>query len=323
MDIRYAPYFSLDETAAQIATLEEHIGVTQTPFLENETVADLQHAMQSRVAYAASELMTGMRMHGERQEYLEAYQVYRRLLGAVALDAARRTYKETGNVDTVKREVNSYLRTSKHEMVALDYERRLEKSPLERAKQKVAQSDRARFVVPFGLSTGIGTAGLLATAAFVKTAETPALSSIDLSPSQRGIATLAAVAIGLATRSALRSGSGRVGAIVRNQANISILTYMLDKLDGEEGVEAGEEVEHLIGRYAMRHLEAHSDKLGRSILDYDVKSEEDIAPMVQRALDVSEAATHKSYGVDPKNEWPGPWYLRMPSRVLRVNLASS
>src|SRR5690606_34838225 len=128
------------------------IGVGKVPFAQHETVIDLQHGMRNRVAYSASELMTGARLHRERLKYLDTYKGYRRLLGAVALDAAYREYDEHSDMDKVKKSVKRIIKVSDLEMVALDYKKRLSRSPLERTKQKIAQSDKARTMVPFTLS---------------------------------------------------------------------------------------------------------------------------------------------------------------------------
>jgi hypothetical protein len=322
MDVRYDLRFSLEEVAAQVDVVEEFVGEGDVPLSSIKAVDSLQSALGFRVAFAASRLMTGMRWHDERHEYLDAYAVYRRLLGAIALDAANRTYDKSGDYLEVIQGVDAFIRGSKNKIVEDDFRLRLQGSPVERFKQSVAQDPKARFAIPFALTTGAGAAGVFATTAFLHSDEAASWASINITPTQSGIVAAATVAGGLIARSAVRSGSKRVGTVLGNQANMSFLTYMLDELDGEENENASRELEYLIGRYAVRHLQAHSERLSRALLDCSVKTKDDIPLMVKKALDASEAATHRSYGVDPDNEWPGPWYLRIPSKALRINLAN-
>lgn len=324
MDIHYDFRYSLEETGAEIAKLEQYVGVADEPLVENETVQELQNAMQHRVAYAASELMTGMRWHSEREQYLQAYEVYGRLLGAVALDGAYRAYDETGDIDKTKRSVKGYLKTSKLEMVALDYQKRLQRSPVERAKQDVAQNGLVRAVVPHALTAAGSLVGFAAAASFLRSNEGESLSNIDFTFTQQGMATAAMVASGLVVRSAVRGASRQAGTLLGNQFNANLLPYLLDTFDDKtaEG-ESSDDLKYLMGRYALRHLKAQLHETSDRILDYVVEDRDDIAPMVADALEVVSRGTHRSYGVNPDKEWPGPWYVSAPSRVLRVNVTTS
>ena len=322
MELRYDPRFTLEDISNQIDLIEDTARESDSLLIENETVAEVQGVLTRGVAYRASKLMTGARLHNERADYLREYEQYARLLGILALNVSYVTYDAVGDAHKMMKATGDYLNASKQAMVVEDYKQRLQGSFLERGKQGLAQRDRTRFVLPIALSSGAGGAGALVTAALLKSSEAATFQPIEFSPTLGGLATAATAASFLAVRSAVRSGSRQVGSMIGSQINASLLPY-LERLEADENGEVSKDLEKLIGRYAVKHLEVHTDKLGKYFHDYELNQREDIDPMVKGALAVSAAETHKSYGIDPNNEWPGPWYLRIPSKILRTNLATS
>lgn len=324
MDIRYDHRFSLEETAAEIAKLEQYVGIGDRPLVEDETVGELQHAIQNRLAFASSELMTGVRRHREWKEYVRISSVSRQLMGHVALDLAYREFDASGDAHKTMQATGGYLNAFKLEMVQQDFRMRLRNSPLEEMKQRLAQRDKAQFALSTALSASAGGVGFLAAKAFLHSNEAQ-ISSIDFSPSLGGVMTVAAAIGALSVRSAVRSGSRQMGSILGSQINASIMPYLekFDEDDGTKKEELSKDLESMIGRYALRHLEMYSDKLGKYFHTYDFSGRDDVADMVAGALDVAEKQLHRSYGVNPKKEWPDEWYLNLPSRILRINLATS
>jgi hypothetical protein len=309
MTIRSSTRFSPEGVAAQVSLLEESAGSFEVPLAADETVTELQDAAEYYMADAASELMTGIRWQRKRREYLKRYGVYRRLLGAVALDIAGRTYDEEGDIGNVKHDVFGYLRDSNLQMVALDYELRLMKSYVERHKQWLAYHYKTRLVLPVALSAA-------STAALFKAGEASS-SFIDM-PSQSGTIGLATVAGGLAIRSALRSGPRQAGVALKRPFNATIRPYILEapaESSDNDQLPAPSPSE----RYAARHLIQPLGAAAIYLVDCEAENKDDFAPMIEGLLDVTEASMHESYGIDPE-EGRGPFYRRWPSRMFRVDM---
>lgn len=293
---------SLEGISAQIALLERSVGSAEVPFIDDAEVGALQVATQEHVADAASNLMTGIRWRREKRDYLTTYEVYRRLLGVVALDIADRTYNSSGDTGAVKMDVFDYLKASKRSMVALDYEKRLEKSQLERSKQWLAHHRKTRAVLPFALSAGTTTALFRASDAYS--------SVIDLTPTQGGWLGAMTLVGSLAIRSMLRSGPTKAAAALKTQFNTSLETYTLRGADAKRD-DRLRVLDDLPERYAEQHLTLPFGAAAMYLVDYELKNEAGLRPMVDGMLDITEASMHQSYGINPDKVWREPWYRRL------------
>lgn len=304
---------SFEDITAQVSLLKESVGVSEVPLVNDENVIELQNTTQYHVACAASELMTGVRWRRERQAYLKTYDVYRQLLGAVALDIAGRSYDQAGDIGKVKQDVFGYLQDSKQRMVTLDYRRRLEESAFERQKQWLAQHPKERFVLPIALSA-------ITTGALYKAGEASS-SFVELTPSQGGLLGMMTVMGALAIRSALRNGPRQAGAVLKNQFNASLRTYMLEGPSTQDDEEVSTALDDLPEQYAARHLTLPFGAAAIYLVNCEVSGRQGFEPMIEGLLDITEESLHESYGIDVK-AGEGPWYKRLPSRLLRVDLAS-
>jgi hypothetical protein len=292
---------SLEGISTQITLLEQSVGRADIPLIEDEEVGKLQATTREHVADAASNLMTGLRHRSEQRDYLTTYEVYERLLGAVALDAANRVYDETGDSGEVKREVFDYLKDSKRSMVALDYEKRLEKSHLERSKQWLAHHRKTRAVLPFAISVGTTSALFRASDAYS--------SVLDLTPTQGGLLGAMTLIGAAAIRSALRTGPTKAAAALKTQFNTSLETYTLKGAASRSNEPLA--LDDLPEQYAEQHLTLPFGAAAMYLVDYELKDEAGLRPMVDGLLNITEASMQESYGIKPEKVWQDPWYKRL------------
>lgn len=138
------------DLTAELQLLQQSIG-GETPLSEDADVILLQNEMQHQVSDAAAELMTGFHKRSEQIRYMETYDSYRQLLGIVATDIANRVYETDDDTGGVKQAIFGYLQQSKRQMVALDYQKRLDKSRIERSKQWLAHHRKTRFIGAFAV----------------------------------------------------------------------------------------------------------------------------------------------------------------------------
>lgn len=296
---RQATLLALSE---QVDLLEQGVGDDQAPLVEDERVLHLQETLQEHVADAASDLMTGIRWRKEQRNYVQTYDVYRRLLGSVALDVAERAFAEESDSGDAKQAVFGYLQGSKRRMVALDYEKRLEKSQFERSKQWLAHHRKTRAVLPFALSVGTTTALFRASDAYS--------SIVEMTPTQGGIIGAMTVAGSIAIRSLMRTGPTKAGAALKGQFNASLKTYIVDGPE-KRLQRSAPSIDELPARYAERHLTLPFGAAAMYLVNCPVKQREDLEPMIDGVLDITEASMHESYGIQPDKLWQEPWYRRL------------
>lgn len=299
-----------DDISEYIGWLESTTGGSNIPFVEDETVMQLQECLEERVADAASDMKTGAHRQHEEEYYREMHEVYCRLLGAVALDMAERVYDTSeGDADEVKQAVLGYLLLSKMRMVALDYKYRLKKSRIERSKQWVAHHRKTGFALSMGASA-------LTTSVLFRASENYS-SLIDMTPRQGGMWGVMTVLGAMAIRSAFRTGPTRVGSAVSGRFNATLESYRLNKSvkeyqnSGEDLLVAlAEESDSLPVQYASRHLESLAGRAGLHSQFYDIEGKESLKPMVDHVLRVTESSMNESYNVKPLGT---PWYRRVLS----------
>lgn len=300
--------FSLRNIANQIDTIEQFAD-DNTPLIQNEDVTRLQDKMQHHVSDTAAELMTGLHKRSEQLEYMRAYESYRHLQGIVAADLAEKMYQEHGDTGSAKQAVFGYLQQSKRQMVTLDYQKRLEKSRLERSKQWLAHHRKTRFVGTAAVS-GATSSGLFMAGDHM----TPMLEFTRTQST--GVVGIGALILMLTMRSALRSGPTKAGEALSKQFNSTIKTYHVDrkKIRREEGAQA---LENLPVRYAEKHLAIPFGAAAMYLTNYDLSDiNADNAPqrlqsMVDGALDITEESMLDSYGINPAKLAKKPWYKRL------------
>lgn len=265
---------------------------------ESGDLAELQADAQYAVANAASDLMTGFRWKSEQDRFLEAYNVYKRLLGTVALQIADTTYMKTHDTGDAKRSVVEYLQESKLQMVTLDYEMRLRKSRFERVKQWLAHHSKTQILGSLAVSAATTSALFYGADHF--------LNDFSVSPKKAaGITGVAFVGFSTLVRSVTRTAPTKVGAALGKQLNASGKSYQLGaaRRDGEDVVE------DFPVRYARKHLTQPMGKVGLYMALHKTLDTDDDEPafsdMVGGALDISEQSLIDSYEIRPKK------FLRM------------
>jgi hypothetical protein len=280
----------IDARLGQIGQLDDELFL-----IEQEDVMKLQHELQHHVADVASDLMTGLHKRSEQREYLQAYGAYKHLLGIVAIDLADKTYAIDGDTGSVKRAVFDYLQESKRQMVAQDYQKRLEKSRLERSKQWLAHHRKTRFVGAFALS------GMTSSALF--TAGDELTPMIEFSRSQStGIVGITMLASMIAIRSIMRSGPTKAGAALSKQFNSTLKTYEIGSAG--RSLELKKVLEDLPGKYAEKHLAIPFGQAAMYLTNFDMSATRNsetvnqFQQMIDGALEITEQSMYESYGID-------------------------
>lgn len=298
------PGYPARDVTAELDMLQQSIG-GEVPLSENGDVILLQDELQNHVSDAAAELMTGLHKRSEQLRYMETYESYRRLLGIVATDVANRVYETDTDTGSVKQAVFGYLQQSKRQMVALDYEKRLDKSRIERTKQWLAHHRKTRFVGAFAMS-GATSSGLF----LVGDELTPML---EFSRTQStGIVGVTTLGLMLVARSALRSGPSKAGAALSKQFNSSLETYQIDDLPKRRKRSTEETVENLPARYAEKHLTIPFGAAAMYLTSYDAsQTPGQFDEMIDGTLDITERSMTDSYGIKPAKLAKPPLYRRI------------
>ena len=300
--------FPAQDTAADVESLRQFMG-GDTPLSESPDVILLQDEIQHQVSDAAAELMTGLHKRSEQIRYMDTYMSYRQLLGIVAVDTANRVYETEGDTGSVKQAVFGYLQQSKRQMVALDYQKRLEKSRIERSKQWLAHHRRTRFVGAFAVS-GATSSGLF----MVGDELTPML---EFSTTQStGIVGIATLGLMLAARSAIRSGPTKAGAALSKQFNSTLTTYEIDDLPKRRRRSVEEAIENLPARYAEKHLTIPFGAAAIYLTSYGAtQAPGQFDEMVDGTLDITERSMLDSYGIKPAKLAKPPLHRRLLRRA--------
>lgn len=291
------------DIAGELDALEQSIG-GELPLSENPDVILLQNELQHNVSDAAAELMTGLHLRSEQLRYMERYETYRRLLGIVALDTANRVHDADGDTGSVKQAVFGYLQQSKRQMVAMDYEKRLDKSRVERTKQWLAHHRKTRFVGAFAVS-GATSSGLF----MVGDKLTPML---EFSTGQStGIVGATTIGLMIAARSLLRSGPTKAGAALSKQFNTSLETYRVDSLPKRKK-RTEDTLENLPAHYAEKHLAIPFGAAAMYLTSYDAsQANGNFEDMVEGTLDITERSMTDTYGIKPAKLAKPPLYHRI------------
>lgn len=296
----------LEDMSARVESLELLVGADQTPMVACPGITELQDKVQHFVADTAADMMTGLRWRQQQKEYVQAYQVYRQLLGSVAVDTARHALDSTGDTGDIKRAVYAYLRSSKQRMVELDYQKRLEKSRVERSKQWLAHHPKSRFVGALAVSAST------TSALFAASDEYATLIDLDISPAKAtGMAGIGALVLANAMRSVLRTGPTKAGAALSRQFNATLSTYELAKRDAQAA-----SIAELPRRYADRHLTIPLGAAAAHLTNYDLTRGPEwivgsLSRMVDETLDITEGSMLETYGIDPQKLETVPWYRRL------------
>lgn len=304
----------LESALSRINDIRE-LSNKETPLNELDDVTDLQNDLQHHVADMASELMTGLHKRSQQYEYVNAYRVYRELLGTIAVDIANRTYETDNDTGSAKRAVQGYLQQSKRQMVALDYQKRLEKSRIERGKQWLAHHRKTRIAGAFAVS---GT-----TTSVLVLASQESEPFLELSSGQsNGLTGLAVIAGMIALRSAIRSGSYKAGSALKNQLNSSVKAYTIEN-KGKQDPDVEKTLSQLPERYAEHHLSIPFGAAAMYLTNYDLTNTRngngphEFEDMIKGTLDITESSMMDSYGINPDKLDSGPWYRRVnPLRYI-------
>jgi hypothetical protein len=307
----FDPRSSLEDIATQVSMLDDFVGVGEIPLVENRIVQEYGGVIGRRSAAAAARYKTGRRTKDEQRELRNTNRVRHEYLGAVALDLAFRTHDLYEDVDMTKRTVVGYVKDAQEEMVAWDYELRLETSAYERAKRWVAQRPIERIVTPFAIST---MANMAVYQVIEKSSE-----YIDLSVAERGGAfgvTTLLLAAGI--NSLQRNGPPQIGMAFRDISNESLRTYMLDSLNLKEKGIATPSLEELLKMYAERDLTDSVNKIYRASHDFVIGNRGDLECYVERLLTTAERTLYESYGIDPE-EVHKPLRQRVMGRLAFTN----
>lgn len=291
------------DIAGELDMLEQSIG-GELPLSEQGDVILLQQELQNNVSDAASELMTGFHRRCEQLRYMETYAPYRRLLGIVAVDTANRVYEQDGDTGSVKQAVFGYLQQSKRQMVAMDYEKRLDMSRIERTKQWLAHHRKTRFMGAFAMS-GMTSSGLF----MVGDELTPML---EFSRGQStGIVGITTIGLMIGVRSVLRSGPTKAGAALSKQFNTSLTTYQVEGLPRRKK-RTEDTLENLPTHYAEKHLAIPFGAAAMYLTSYDAsQANGNFEDMVEGTLDITERSMIDTYGIKPAKLAKPPLYRRI------------
>lgn len=311
----FDPRSSLEDIASQVSVIEGLVGVGEVPLAENQTVKEYEGVIGRRTASAAARYKTGRPAKEERIELRRTNRVRHRLVGAVALDRAYRTHDAYGDVDTTKRATVEYVKGSQEEMVAWDYEWRLETSAYERAKQWVAQRPVERLVVPLAVSALTNTA--------VYQAIEASSSYIDLTLAQRGgVFGVTTLLLTAGINSLQRNGPPQVGMAFRDISSELLKAYMIDSLALKERGVTSLTLDEMLKMYAERDLEHSVNKIYRASQEYAIEGRESLPCYVDALLNTAERSLYECYGIDPEEE-QRPLRQRVMSRLALMNYSVS
>lgn len=291
------------DVAGELDAIQQSID-SELPLSEQGDVILLQQELQNDVSDAASDLMTGLHWRKEQVRYMETYGAYRQLLGTVALDTANRAYESDRDTGTVKQAVFGYLQQSKRQMVAMDYEKRLEKSRIERSKQWLAHHRKTRFVGTFAVS-GMTSSGLF----MIGDELTPML---EFSRGQStGIVGITTLGLMIGARSVLRSGPTKAGAALSKQFNTSLETYRIESPPKHHN-KTDDVIENLPARYAEKHLAIPFGAAAIFLASYDAsQTNGNFEDMVNGTMDITERSMTDTYGIKPAKLAKAPLYHRI------------
>ena len=301
MEILSKPTSSLEEIAALVTSVEELVD-GDVPLQEREDVMDLLWVLENRVASTASQLMTGFRSEKEKHAFADTLSQLRRLTEAITLDIAYRTYDEVGDSGKVMRATLAFLEEVLADTVEADYEKRLDDSMFERLKQWFAHRGNMSKAASVGLS-GAATLVTAATTAYIwKSGGDVPMSDFDTL--RRGGMFGVAAALGAIAVGALKKNGPRtVGRVVGGKVHASYEAYVLEQHSLRDGNGAHLPAEDLMEKYAERDLGAVIPAVALRLVDSDINDREDLAPLVEKILDVAEISILQSYGVDFEESW--------------------
>ena len=301
MEILSKPTSSLEDIAALVTSVEELVdgGV---PLQERKDVMDLLWVLEHRVSSTASQLMTGFRSEKEKQAFADTLSQLRRLTEAITLDIAYRAYDESGDSGKTIKAILAFLEEVLADTVEADYEKRLDYSMFERLKQWFAHRGNMSKAASIGLS-GAATLVTAATTAYIwKSGGDVPMSDFD-TLRQGGLFGVAAALGAVAVGAIKKNGPRTVGRVVGGKVHASYETYVLEQHSLRDGNGAHLSAEALMEKYAERDLGAVIPTVALRLIDADIDSREDLAPLTEKVLDVAEISILQSYGVDFEESW--------------------
>lgn len=270
------------------AVVETDELLTQDELSEPESL--LRNA-QWHVAESAAELMTGLHTKSERQCFVERYRKTNVLLGTLAIQRVLSAYDETGDTGVAKQTVYEYLMNEKMHMVALDYNRRLDMSWMERRKEWLAHHKKTRFM------GGVAVSAAATSSLFAVASEASDIFTIQPGTGA-GIGGVTFLVLRQVGKSLSRTGPTKIGTTIKQRFNAGFAEYECDgnRLD----------VDAMPKRYAEKHLFVPQAQLSDFIVSYDAGDKEErssrLSDMTRQAVDISQRSIEDRYGVTEKKK---------------------
>ncbi len=293
------------EDIGYLVGMVEQLADSDILLKDRDDVAELFWVVEHRVSDAGSELMTGI--HGDDEEHVFALILteLRRLAGARALNEGLIAWDKTQDSGKVMKAVLFSLEEVLVDTLEADYEKRLDGSPMEKVKRVLAHNEVVNRIASVSVQSAATLATVAATGYFLKTSDA---SMTDFETLRRGGIFGVAMAMGVVAVSAAKKSLPRkVGSVLGSKVQTSSKTYALAQHLLRDSKGNLLPADALMEKYAERDLSALIPAVALHLLTSDMDKREDIAPVINKILDLCEISILESYGVDLEEPWYQQW----------------
>lgn len=281
---------------ARVTALEADPGLLDT-WQETGLAEELLSQSQDLLARSASDLETGMRWKREKEDYVAAFDIYKTLLGQLAVQRTLQHLQQPdADIDAAKQDLLAFLKESKLGVVTSDIHRRLEISRVERMKERVTKTTLSRFSGRVAMAGALG-AGSFGMADVVQVTAAPVIGKVT-----------GGVMVGVLFRSQIKTMARKVKESVLSRVNGSIDFYSspeLRKIMKEEAARTGNSLDsaEIHRRLTEYHMRTGLGEIALLILESDLRNDEPVATvteLVSKSIERLEKSLDDFYGVQQK-----------------------